>query len=784
MERILDKNNIFSLKLFFFNIEILFELEKGNYIINKNKPFDPLLNLSKDIEKIKNYLKSNPQDILYFLYFNMYNIERILYNKDEIINFDFDDKNNNYFLKITQEKIEIEKTNEIVFLFYISLLLKYNINVINFSFSFGFINKINSINTSDKNNIYKKLLISKIILELINYYNSNQIFEEKNNKEEIEKLKKDNNKIIENFYNEFEKIGLTINQEDFKLKNIDLIYSKIIIVLLESKDFDLSYKIIEELDLENIYLTKEMLIEISKTLFSNESFINKYILTSFDDLFDPKKVNFYYILFKYILKNSIYIYYLNFLNDTRNNIIIKMEEIQYLLNNNNRTLDNNFKNKVIYIINFFANSKYYMKYINLNDSNLNSNLNISYESSQSSFIPFENLSFKEEKEKSQREFSNFQNNQSKYYISSSEISDYTRFCTFLFPSLHENEKSKEIFSYYITKRKKNLDETIKFASNGIIFEGKTIKKIKNWIEKTDEKDDKIIKNSKKLLKGLINWEKLIEKINEDFEIELEFMFKREKDLSNEIFYNISYECYHIKKEIKESEKKNETEETEVSEEKIYETRKEKKSEISNALNINNGMNIENIISEIRKPIKKENNEIIKERSIISFYFNEDAKKINESHKIINKEMKIDENLYELLISNITDFQVEHICLLNISDEITRNNSNSIEKNNINENPNNNDFSKNNYFILGGYDLKENKPKVKLFQILPDGNKNEGKGQMKVENINGIRLLELYDEVLSNLEFKSNIISIHQNEREITILTKDSEYYLSYHINDI
>ena len=405
MEKKFDENNIFSLKLSSFNIGILFELEKGNYIINKNKPFDPLLNLSKDIDKIKNNLKSNDQDMLYFLYFNMYNIERILYNKDEIIYFDFDDKNDNYFLKITQEKIEIEKKYGIAFLFYISLLLRYNINVINFSFSFGFINKINSINSSDKNNI-KKLLISKIILELINYYNSNQIFEEKNNKEEIEKLKKDNNKLIENFYNEFEKIGLTINQEDFKLKNIDLIYSKIIIVLLESKDFDLSYKIIEELDLENIYLTKAILIEISRTLFSNESFINKYILTSFDDLFDPNKVNFYYILFKFILKNSIYIYYFDFLNEARKTII-KMKQNQYFSNNNNRALDNDIKNKVFYIINFFTNSKYYMKYINLNNSNLNSNLNVSNESSQSSYKLFESPTYKKIKGTSERELSNF-----------------------------------------------------------------------------------------------------------------------------------------------------------------------------------------------------------------------------------------------------------------------------------------------------------------------------------------------------------------------------------------
>ena len=295
-----NKNDIFSLKLSSFNIGILFELKEGNYINKKNKTFDPLLYLPKDIEKIKNILKSNSQDILYFLYFNMGIIEKILYNIDEVIYFDFNDETNNFFLKINKEEIEIEQKNEIAFLFYISLLIKYNKNLLNFSFSIDLINRINLINNSiDESNIYKKLLISKIILELINYYKSNQIFEEKKSTEEIEVL---NNKLIESDIHYFEDLGFEITQKDLKLKNIDIIYAKIINILLKLKK--LTYKIIEELDLENINITLSMLNEIS-ILFSNESFINEYKLNTFDDLFDSKKVDFYYILFKYILKNSI-----------------------------------------------------------------------------------------------------------------------------------------------------------------------------------------------------------------------------------------------------------------------------------------------------------------------------------------------------------------------------------------------------------------------------------------------------------------------------------------------
>ena len=171
---------------------------------------------------------------------------------------------------------------------------------------------------------------------------------------------------------------------------------------MKSKDFDKTYRIIEELDLENINITKSMFNEISKDLLSNESYINEYKITSFDDLFISNKVDFYYILFKYILKNSIYIYYIDFLNDIRK-IIIKKKQNQ--TSNNNRKIDNNFKDKIIYIIKFFLNSEYFMNYIILNNSILNSNLNVSNETKQNSFNPFENSSFIKIKEKSQRELS-------------------------------------------------------------------------------------------------------------------------------------------------------------------------------------------------------------------------------------------------------------------------------------------------------------------------------------------------------------------------------------------
>jgi len=415
----MNNNHDFSLKLSSFNIEILFKLKKENYNINKNKPFDPLLNQSKDIEEIKNILKSNHQEILNFLYFNIENIEKILYNIDEIIYFDFDYKNNIYFLKINKEEIEIEQKNEMAFLFYISLLINYNKNVVNFSFSIQLINKINSINSIDESNIYKNLLISKIILELINFYRSNQIFEENNNIKEQENLNKieiNNINIIDKYIKYFEE--LKISQKDFKLKNIDLIYAEIINIILKSKDYDLTYKLIEELDLENINITKTMFNEISKTLSSKGKNINEYNLTTFDDLFNPKKIEFYYILFKYILKNPIYIYDIEFLNEKRKTIIniinLNQNQSKNLSNNNNKIINQNFKYKVIYVIKFLANSDYELQYINLKNNNiLNSKLSFDSETNHSSFNPSNPLdytSFKEEQERSRRNFSMYDQN--------------------------------------------------------------------------------------------------------------------------------------------------------------------------------------------------------------------------------------------------------------------------------------------------------------------------------------------------------------------------------------
>ena len=773
--------------------------------------------------------------------------------------------------------------------FYLSLLISDELDIINYNYDFNLIKSINKKNGASENTL-KKAITSKIIIDLINNFKNIKDNEQKYEKE-LNEIEKENKGIIEE---NIKKFRINLNFDDIISMKIDDIYIKIIEPIIVSNKFELAEKIFLQLGLDAINIANikfKELEEITKK--------EKYMISKIKDLFDKDKINYYYILVKYIfntnsvinninlfksfqqflikiIKSQLYELYLNYIdNETiyeKRNYVIKL-----ILNNEYYYQKYSEAIKLIELINYYKkclseSKKEEIKSIEMMLKNNKININNKYEIEYSNFqiIKFmQKHKFKDLKEAKEKwMYINEQicNKALKdleiYYvllikcnrdifikeafikifpkdiidyfneeisIISLQFNEYKRFCTFLFPSLQENIVSKEVFSYSINKKKNNFSEKIRFDSNDIIFEGKNIKKIiKYWAEKTDEKNNKIIKNSNELIKGLINWEQFFTKINEDFEIELEFIFKREKDLSNESFYNISYECYYITlNKIKKSNVPKELEKTKSTETIKYEKSRQLIATISNALNINDGMNIENIISKIGVPFKKEKIEIIKEKlpiSPISFIFKgvkennniEEIKELNESLNLeINNRIQIDENLYalltkerdliihwnnrnkekngilfieidkketETLINNITNFKVECMCLIYESDDITRNNSNSKDKNNTNSNSNNNDFSKKDYFLLiGGLDIKENKSKVKLYKILINGNNNKEKALMKDKNIEGIRLSELHDDALSQLKFESNIISINQKESEITILTKENTYYLSFDI---
>ena len=87
---------------------------------------------------------------------------------------------------------------------------------------------------------------------------------------------------------------------------------------------------VESIDITNI---------IFNELDNNEDIKKKYIISNCEDLLDDNKINFYYILLKYILKESNLIYKIKYL--------IKSEEyIKNLINSNNFATNIFDKNKI------------------------------------------------------------------------------------------------------------------------------------------------------------------------------------------------------------------------------------------------------------------------------------------------------------------------------------------------------------------------------------------------------------------------------------------------------
>jgi hypothetical protein len=263
----------------------------------------------------------------------MTNFHFILYKEEETIN-------------IESYNIEKELSN----LFYLNLLIMENLETLNYEYSFDFIKSIHDSNKEAK--ILKKVLVSKIILELLKNYEGLDEYEENEDKEKVDELKQENEKIIKDNIDELKKID-SIFTDDYIIKEkLDELYINIIGKLITSKKFeDNEYisDIMNQLDIENIHLSNEMFEKLSKIL--NESNLNDYTISKKEDLDNEKKINFYNILFKYVLKNKFFVFRNDFLFKTRKIIIELLQKIDLIL----------FKTeneKLKYILQFFLDCRY------------------------------------------------------------------------------------------------------------------------------------------------------------------------------------------------------------------------------------------------------------------------------------------------------------------------------------------------------------------------------------------------------------------------------------------
>ena len=279
------------------------------------------------------------------IYFNKNQIHLILYEEEEVININFDPNKN------------------LRDLFFLSLLIDTDKTLINYIYEFNFIEKIIEIKEKCKN-IYIQSIISKVITCLIDNYKG--LYD---NDDKLDKIEKNNIETI----NELKAIFKELNQEfllnDIKNKDIDKLYSEIIILNLNNIEDDVEtiFELFDELDLENIELTETMYSEIMKNLRVDYKIKNK------EDLFNKEKIDYYYILLKYIFKNSIYLNNIKYFSETKSKILnIMKNEINFIkLNFDN--LDEIRKSEMKYIINSLTGSKYYERKIN-NNNIINNNI--------------------------------------------------------------------------------------------------------------------------------------------------------------------------------------------------------------------------------------------------------------------------------------------------------------------------------------------------------------------------------------------------------------------------
>ena len=284
-----------------------------NQICNENDPMSHLINSLEDIKEIyENY----PNESKQLFYFMKNDIHEIFYDNDYVFHFESNDLQR--VLPENSEKIKISE------LFYLSLLLSDQPEIINYSINIDYILKINNklFNTPIDNGV-QNIIISKIIIYLINYC-LEQNEEDSEIIQKLESMKQEHIDLIQTIMEKikiFRRLNYTI--DDVLNKNIDNIYLDIIILLIKTNkfsDFDYVYEIIENLDLKSIALTKVLYEGISQALNENNDYLKDYEIKNIKDLVEDK-INFYYTLIKFIFKNVAYIYNIPFLKKNFMNII-------------------------------------------------------------------------------------------------------------------------------------------------------------------------------------------------------------------------------------------------------------------------------------------------------------------------------------------------------------------------------------------------------------------------------------------------------------------------------
>ena len=311
-----------------------------------------LLNSIEQVKKLLN--KVDLGNYTMIIYLNKTKINKLLYDEDKII------------------PIFIECMNKdcLKSMFYLVLAIKSEKFIINYSYESALIKKLNQRIKEEKGSL-KKFMSFILLDEMIDNYQEFNNTEESFSGDELNKTSEEvKNNIMESINQIQKELNLNLiseaEEEEKEISKIERIYIRIITFLIKNKKFDnyeYSKDIMEQLDLENIELTNKI-YEAMKKLFdekNKEDYIDDYKINKYDNLVNEKIVNFYFILLRYIFKNNIYIYNINFLLNTKRSLsdILRKNEPKILEIMSLKEEKESLNYKIKFILKRFLDSDYY-----------------------------------------------------------------------------------------------------------------------------------------------------------------------------------------------------------------------------------------------------------------------------------------------------------------------------------------------------------------------------------------------------------------------------------------
>ena len=458
-----------------FRLNLIYLSLLNNEIKIKN---DPISNLIKKYDEIK--IINNDNNFLYYLFLHNKKIHKILYSEEKIITI------NDSFAE------NFDST------YYLILLINSEQYLINYEYSINYIKKFNE-NFKNQSEKFFNLIKSKISIDLINNFKNSSLYDEEEHENVISEIEEKNRNYINENINVLRELDLDYCEDDIENKNIIELYEEIIVALIKKEklvDYDYSFNLLNQMHLNNLpiysYDNDGLSNDLIETVNLNNDYINKYTIKFNDDMNSINKINFYYLLLKFIFKESFYIYKVPLLYQAHKKIISILREKEkkpLTLLTQKEIIE-----RVNFIINKLCDSKYYInKYIS--------------------------------KEKNNKNLSNF--------------NDF---------KLNILKKSEAIYSIFIEKNSNPKIKKIEFICNNKKFDYHEIKSLNKKNNGYPDNNIRLNNNFSFFIEFLENFENIIIyqindiEVNNNFNLHLQFETK-EDSFNNDSIYKMNIKYY-------------------------------------------------------------------------------------------------------------------------------------------------------------------------------------------------------------------------------------------------